>query len=53
MARGIENAAAKDEPIECRHRIEHCGFLSDGQIARMAKGGTDPVPRGRLRATSR
>lgn len=42
---GIENAGTKDQPIAGRrHRIEHCGFLSDGQIARMAKAGIDPVP---------
>jgi predicted amidohydrolase YtcJ len=42
---GIENAGTADNPIlGRRHRIEHCGFLSDGQIARMAAGGIDPVP---------
>lgn len=42
---GIENAGTKDQPITGRrHRIEHCGFLTDGQIARMAKAGIDPVP---------
>jgi predicted amidohydrolase YtcJ len=42
---GIEKAARPDSPIlGRRHRIEHCGFLDDGQIARMAKAGIDPVP---------
>lgn len=27
-----------------RHRIEHCGFASDGQIARMKTIGIEPVP---------
>ncbi|WP_376709322.1 amidohydrolase [Pseudochrobactrum lubricantis] len=42
---GIENADSAEQPIKARrHRIEHCGFLSDGQIERMAKAGIDPVP---------
>jgi predicted amidohydrolase YtcJ len=42
---GIENADSAEHPIKARrHRIEHCGFLSDGQIERMAKAGIDPVP---------
>jgi predicted amidohydrolase YtcJ len=42
---GIEKASTAESPIlGRRHRIEHCGFLSDGQIARMAAGGIDPVP---------
>ncbi|WOC15686.1 N-substituted formamide deformylase [Pseudochrobactrum sp. MP213Fo] len=42
---GIENADSAENPIlGRRHRIEHCGFLSDGQIERMAKAGIDPVP---------
>ena len=42
---GIEAAGTPDNPIlGRRHRIEHCGFLSDGQIARMAASGIDPVP---------
>jgi predicted amidohydrolase YtcJ len=42
---GIENADSAEQPIKNRrHRIEHCGFLSDGQIERMAKAGIDPVP---------
>jgi hypothetical protein len=27
-----------------RHRIEHCGFLSAGQMARMKARGVEPVP---------
>jgi predicted amidohydrolase YtcJ len=42
---GIEKAGTAEQPINGRrHRIEHCGFLSDGQIARMAAAGIDPVP---------
>ncbi|MEZ0221110.1 MAG: amidohydrolase, partial [Tardiphaga sp.] len=42
---GIEKASTADNPIlGRRHRIEHCGFLSDSQIARMAASGIDPVP---------
>jgi predicted amidohydrolase YtcJ len=42
---GIEKAGTAANPIlGRRHRIEHCGFLSDSQIARMAAGGIDPVP---------
>ncbi|MES2030594.1 MAG: amidohydrolase [Pseudomonadota bacterium] len=42
---GIEKASMAEKPIlGRRHRIEHCGFLSDGQIARMAASGIDPVP---------
>ncbi|MDB5656430.1 MAG: amidohydrolase [Tardiphaga sp.] len=42
---GMEKAATPENPIVGRrHRIEHCGFLSDGQIARMAAAGIDPVP---------
>lgn len=42
---GIEQADSVAHPIlGRRHRIEHCGFLSDGQLARMAAAGIDPVP---------
>ncbi|MDB5620735.1 amidohydrolase [Tardiphaga sp.] len=42
---GIEKADTPENPIlGRRHRIEHCGFLSDSQIARMAAAGIDPVP---------
>jgi len=42
---GIEKADSAEHPIKGRrHRIEHCGFLTDGQLARMAAAGIDPVP---------
>ncbi|MGF9761653.1 amidohydrolase [Microvirga sp. 0TCS3.31] len=42
---GMEKAASAETPIQGRrHRIEHCGFLSDDQLARMAAAGIDPVP---------
>jgi predicted amidohydrolase YtcJ len=42
---GIEKADSAENPIlGRRHRIEHCGFLSDSQIARMVAAGIDPVP---------
>ncbi|MGX5735428.1 amidohydrolase [Bosea thiooxidans] len=42
---GIERADSPEHPIRGRrHRIEHCGFLTDGQLARMAEAGIDPVP---------
>jgi predicted amidohydrolase YtcJ len=42
---GMEKASTPEKPIlGRRHRIEHCGFLSDSQIARMAAAGIDPVP---------
>lgn len=42
---GIEKADSAEQPIRGRrHRIEHCGFLTDGQLARMASAGIDPVP---------
>lgn len=42
---GIEKADSPEHPIRGRrHRIEHCGFLTDGQLARMAAAGIDPVP---------
>lgn len=42
---GIEKADSLEHPIRGRrHRIEHCGFLTDGQLARMAAAGIDPVP---------
>lgn len=42
---GIEQADSPEHPIRGRrHRIEHCGFLNDGQLARMAAAGIDPVP---------
>ncbi|MGO4673714.1 amidohydrolase [Bosea sp. 2YAB26] len=42
---GIEQADSAEHPVlGRRHRIEHCGFLTDGQLARMAAAGIDPVP---------
>jgi predicted amidohydrolase YtcJ len=42
---GIERAGTKVLPVRGRrHRIEHCGFLDDGQLRRMVAAGIDPVP---------
>ena len=42
---GMEAADHAADPIAGRrHRIEHCGFLSPGQLARMAARGIEPVP---------
>lgn len=42
---GMERAASAEHPVHGRrHRIEHCGFLTDGQLARMAAVGIEPVP---------
>ena len=42
---GMEAADSADMPVAGRrHRIEHCGFLSVGQRARMAARGIEPVP---------
>lgn len=42
---GMEKAMLADKEAQGRrHRIEHCGFLSDGQLARMVAAGIDPVP---------
>ncbi|NDV89155.1 amidohydrolase family protein [Aurantimonas aggregata] len=42
---GMERAASPAHPIEGRrHRIEHCGFLTPGQRARMIAAGIEPVP---------
>jgi predicted amidohydrolase YtcJ len=42
---GIEAADTAEQPVGGRrHRIEHCGFLSPGQMARMAARGIEPVP---------
>jgi predicted amidohydrolase YtcJ len=42
---GMEAADTADQPVGGRrHRIEHCGFLSEGQIARMTARGIEPVP---------
>ncbi len=42
---GIEAADSVDMPVAGRrHRIEHCGFLNAGQMARMGARGIEPVP---------
>ncbi len=42
---GMEAADSAAMPVGGRrHRIEHCGFLSPGQMARMAARGIEPVP---------
>jgi predicted amidohydrolase YtcJ len=42
---GMEAADAADTPVAGRrHRIEHCGFLTKGQMARMGARGIEPVP---------
>ena len=41
---GIEAAAGVGSLRARRHRIEHCGFLTDGQLVRMAAAGIEPVP---------
>lgn len=42
---GIEQADSAEHPVlGRRHRIEHCGFLTGGQLDRMAAAGIDPVP---------
>lgn len=42
---GMEAADRAGMPVAGRrHRIEHCGFVSAGQMARMAVRGIEPVP---------
>lgn len=42
---GMEAADTAEQPVAGRrHRIEHCGFLTPGQMARMAARGIEPVP---------
>lgn len=42
---GIEAADSAAHPIAGRrHRIEHCGYLDAGQMARMAAAGIYPAP---------
>ena len=42
---GIEMAGTIDKPITGRrHRIEHCGFLTEDQFERMKAAGIHPVP---------
>jgi predicted amidohydrolase YtcJ len=40
----MEAALSKAPDPARRHRIEHCGFNSAGQIARMKRAGIEPVP---------
>ena len=42
---GMESADEAVTPVAGRrHRIEHCGFLTPAQMARMAARGIEPVP---------
>ena len=42
---GMEAADEAEMPVAGRrHRIEHCGFLTPSQMARMAARGIEPVP---------
>jgi predicted amidohydrolase YtcJ len=42
---GIEAADSEAHPVAGRrHRIEHCGYLDAGQMARMAAAGIYPAP---------
>lgn len=40
----LEKALVSDPDPDRRHRIEHCGFLSEGQRRRMRAAGIEPVP---------
>ena len=40
----VEQARTSDPRPGLRHRIEHCGFPTDEQVARMARLGVVPVP---------
>jgi predicted amidohydrolase YtcJ len=40
----MEKALDAHPDADRRHRIEHCGFLSDGQMRRMKQRGIEPVP---------
>lgn len=40
----VENAQARVPARDRRHRIEHCGFMSDAQIDQMARLGMSPAP---------
>ncbi|MDF1585995.1 amidohydrolase [Marinimicrococcus flavescens] len=44
VLRAYEKALAAHPAPGRRHRIEHCGFLSEGQMARMKALGIEPVP---------
>jgi len=42
-------AAQREHPLpDPRHRIEHCGLVSDAQVARFAALGVIPVPQARF-----
>ena len=41
---GYERAMGNTVDTQRRHRIEHCGFLTQGQIDRMARIGVLPAP---------
>lgn len=41
---GYEKAIGNQIRSDRRHRIEHCGFLTKDQIARMARAGVLPAP---------
>jgi hypothetical protein len=42
---GMEMADTAEAPVGGRrHRIEHCGFLTPGQMQRMVARGIEPVP---------
>jgi predicted amidohydrolase YtcJ len=41
---GYEKAMGNAVDTDRRHRIEHCGFVTDDQIARMARIGVLPAP---------
>jgi predicted amidohydrolase YtcJ len=40
----MEKALDAHPDSDRRHRIEHCGFLSEGQMRRMKQRGIEPVP---------
>jgi predicted amidohydrolase YtcJ len=42
--RAYEHALDRLPAADRRHRIEHCGWLDDGQMARMVERGIEPVP---------
>ncbi len=42
--RAMEKALAKQPDANRRHRIEHCGFNTDGQMTRMRAAGIEPAP---------
>ncbi len=42
--RAMEKALVKHPDANRRHRIEHCGFNTDGQMHRMRAAGIEPAP---------